>query len=405
MKNLVSPFFRPIYEGYFLTIKSNKSISKNKKMADAIFHQREFSEWLRFKYKDKLTSETFSKLANAKNFQLYISKYHKLIIGVDEKKKRQAIYDQVRLSKLKSISKHEYDVDIVESYFKIKELLENVKIRKGVSKEDYIKTIRYPIENYCNEFDLPITQILQMKYPIIVTSNIQGFDSFFGRTLMAFDINKIEAILSYQNALWKGKGLFPSFVEHGVYRFIMNNSPFDNTIRLGKIMDWVNRNRIFLKPEVSKNDDNNKSKATLDFGIENIKVNNYTYWPYSDGDLKKLYDTLVFKNMIYENDSFYELFKIYTEFPKNPIEWRWSPNQLMYLLYLIFNMKKDHEGYKVHDIACRIFKNSVGNFYKKNLNTILNQVINCHNDKQSLSYNLKTIKTIFDELKLVYFQS
>ena len=79
MKNLVSPFFRPIYEEYFLTINSNKSISKNKKMADAIFHQREFSEWLRFKYKDKLTSETFSKFANAKNFKLYISNYNKII--------------------------------------------------------------------------------------------------------------------------------------------------------------------------------------------------------------------------------------------------------------------------------------------------------------------------------------
>ena len=401
MKNLVSTFFIPIYEEYFLTINSNKSFSKNEKMADAIFHEREFSEWLKIKYKDKLTYETFLKLADAKNFKLYISKYHKLIIGADEKKKRQAIYDQVRLAKLKPISKHEYDVDIVESYFNLKELLENIKIREGVSKDDYLKAIKYPIENYCNEVDLPITQILQMKYPIIVKSNIQGFESYLGRTLIAFDINKIEAILSYQNSIWKGNDSFPSFIEHLVYRFIKNNSPFDNDIRLGKIMDWVNRNRVFLKPDVSKKDDNKKSKATLDFGIENIKVNNYTYWPYSDENLKKLYDTLVFKNMIYENDSFYELFKTYIEFPKNPIEWRWSPNQLMYLLYLIFNMKKDYEGYNVHDIACRIFKNSVGNFYKKNLNTIFNQVINCHNDKQPLSSNLKKIKTIFDELNLV----
>ena len=105
--------------------------------------------------------------------------------------------------------------------------------------------------------------------------------------------------------------------------------------------------------------------------------------------------------MIYENDSFYELFKTYIEFPKNPIEWRWSPNQLMYLLYLIFKKKKEYDGYKVHDIACRIFKNSGGNFYKKNLNTILNQIIRNLNDKQPLSANLKTIKTIFNELKLV----
>jgi hypothetical protein len=401
MKKLVSSFFIPIYDAYFLTLKSDNSLTENGKIADAIFHEREFAEWLRVKFKGKLTSETFIQFADANNFKSYITKYNKTIKGEDEKEKRQAIYDQVRLSKLKPISKHEYDVDIVESYFKIKELLENVKIRKGVSKDDYLNTIKYQVEIHCNNMDLPVTQILQMKYPIIINSNIHGFESFLGRTLLAFDINKIEAILSYQNAIWKGKGLFPSFVEHGVYRFIINNSPFDNSIRLERIMNWVNQNRMFLKPEVSKNDDNKKSKATLDFGIEKIKVNNYTYWPYGDEDLKKLHDALVFKNMIYHNDSFSELFKIYIEFPKDPIVWRWSPNQLMYLLYLIFKKKKEYDGYKVHDIACRIFKNSGGNFYKKNLNTILNQIIRNLNDKQPLSANLKTIKTIFNELKLV----
>ena len=73
----------------------------------------------------------------------------------------------------------------------------------------------------------------------------------------------------------------------------------------------------------------------------------------------------------------------------------------MYLLYLIFNEKKEYEGYKIHDIACRIFKNPIGNFDKKNLNTILNQVINNLNDKKMLSFNLKNIKDIFDNLKLV----
>ena len=401
MKKFLSPFFIAIYEAYFLTIKSNASFSENEKIADAIFHEREFAEWLRIKYKGKLTSETFIQFADANNFKLYITKYNKTINRDDEKKKRQAIYDQVRLSKLKTISKHEYDVDIVESYFKIKELLENAKIRKGVSKDDYLKILKYPIEIHCKNMDLPANQILEMKYPIIINSNIHGFESFLGRTLIAFDINKIEALLSYQNAIWKGKGLFPSFVEHGVYRFIINNSPFDNTIRLERIMNWVNQNRMFLKPEVSKNDDNKKSKATLDFGIEKIQVNNYTYWPYNKDDLKKLHDALFLENKIYNHDSFSELFLIYNEFPKKPIEWRVSPNQLMYLLYLIFKKQKQFHGYQLDDIACRIFKKSVGNFDKKNLNTILNQVIKNLNDKKPLSSNLKIIQKIFDDLKLV----
>ena len=146
MKKLVSSFFIPIYEAYFLTLKSDNSLTENGKIADAIFHEREFAAWLKIKFKGKLTSETFIQFADANNFKSYITKYNKTIKGEDEKKKRQAIYDQVRLSKLKPISKHEYDVDIVESYFKIKDLLENVKIRKGVSKDDYLKTLEVYID-------------------------------------------------------------------------------------------------------------------------------------------------------------------------------------------------------------------------------------------------------------------
>jgi len=117
--------------------------------------------------------------------------------------------------------------------------------------------------------------------------------------------------------------------------------------------------------------------------------------------LKELHDTLVLNNKIIDNDSFSALFKTYEDFPKNPIEWKTSPNQLMYLLYLIFKKQKQFHGYQLDDIACRIFKKSVGNFNKKSLNTILNQVIKNINDKKPLSSNLEIIKNIFDDLKLV----
>jgi hypothetical protein len=108
--------------------------------------------------------------------------------------------------------------------------------------------MKQTVINYCNEADLPVTQILQMESPIVIESNTIGFDAFLGRTLIAFDVNKIEAILGYQNAIWRGKGLFASFVENGVYNYVKNNSPFDNNIRLAKIMNWVERNSLFLPP-------------------------------------------------------------------------------------------------------------------------------------------------------------
>jgi len=68
MKKLVSHFFIPLYENYFSKLNIKKPINETKKIADAIFHEREFIEWLRIKYKDKLTHETYPQLGNLKNF-------------------------------------------------------------------------------------------------------------------------------------------------------------------------------------------------------------------------------------------------------------------------------------------------------------------------------------------------
>jgi hypothetical protein len=68
MKKLVSHFFIPLYENYFSKLNIKKPINETKKIADAIFHERKFIEWLRIKYKDKLTHETYPQLGNLKNF-------------------------------------------------------------------------------------------------------------------------------------------------------------------------------------------------------------------------------------------------------------------------------------------------------------------------------------------------
>ena len=47
MKKLVSHFFIPLYENYFSKLNIKKPVNETKKIADAIFHEREFIEWLR----------------------------------------------------------------------------------------------------------------------------------------------------------------------------------------------------------------------------------------------------------------------------------------------------------------------------------------------------------------------
>jgi hypothetical protein len=369
------------------------------KITDAIFHEREFIEWLRKKYKDKLSGKTYPKFATAINFTLYIKSYKKIKDRKEENEKRNLILDQVRLTNLKPVSKHEYDIDIVEAYFRIEHLLEIVKIRSGFIKEDYLQAMKQPVINYCNDADLPVSKILGMQYPIIIQSNSIGFEAFFGRTLIAFDVNKIEAILGYQNAIWQGKGLFASFVEHGVYNYIKNNSPFDNNIRLAKIMNWVERNRLFLPP----NDESKKKIEkipSLDYGIKKTDADQFQYWPYSEDSLKELYKLLLFNNKINMNDSFCEPFKKYEDFPKGLTEWIAPQVQLMYLLYLIYKGENHHKSHLLHTIAMKLFKNRKDDFDSKVLNTTCNQLIKDIQTEKPLSIGLKSIKAIFEDLNL-----
>ncbi|MFN7912759.1 MAG: hypothetical protein ACK5QC_13125 [Bacteroidota bacterium] len=399
MKKLVSRFFIPIYESYFSKLNIKKPVKETLKIADAIFHEREFIEWLRIKYKDKLTSKTYPKFADVKNFNLYLKAYKQIKDRREEKEKRKLILDQVRLMKLKSVSKHEYDIDIVDAYLKIEHLVNTIKTNIGFNKEDYLNAMKQPVINYCAQADLPISQILEMKHPIIILSNSIGFEAYLGRTLIAFDVNKIEAILGYQNAIWMGNGLFASFIEHGVYNYVKNNSPFDNNIRLAKIMNWVERNRYFLPPHDASKKKTEKT-PTLDYGIKKTDVNQLHYWPYSEDSLKALYKALLLNNKIKRNDSFCEPFRKYEDFPKDLTEWVAPQVQLMYLLYLIYKEENHHKGHLLHTIAMKLFKNGKGDFDPKVLNTTCNQLIKDFQADKPLSIGLKSIKTIFDDLDL-----
>lgn len=398
MKKFVSQFFIPIYETYFLSLKVKKTVKESLKVADAVFHEREFIEWLRLKYKDNLTSETYPKLTDTENFNLYLKSYNRIKNRKEEKEKRKLIWDQVRLAKLKPVSTHEYDIDIVDAYLKIEQLIDSVKTPNGFIKKNYLEAMKLPVINYCVQADLPVSQILQMKHPIVIQSNNIGFEAYLGRTLIAFDVNKIEAILGYQSAIWKGNGLFASFVEHGVYRFVKNNSPFDNNNRLAKIMNWVERNRYFLPP-----DDGSKKKVkktpTIEYGFKKTVANVFHYWPYSESSLTELYNALISNNKINPNSSFKMPFEKYSDFPENLTEWKASQVELMYLLYLIYN-KKPHYSQPLHNVAMKLFKKIKGDFNQKGLNTTLNQLIRDLDSNKKTSAELNSIKDIFSSLKL-----
>lgn len=398
MKKHISSIFLPIYENYFLIQKEKVALKEIEKIADAIFHEREFNEYLKKKYKKELDNNNFDKYVNDANFKTYLTINNKSKNQKDHLEKRKSILDLLKLEKLKPISKHEYDVDIVDAYLKIESELNNVKNNEGLKKEEYLESIKYPIINYCHKEDLPYEAIIQMKYPIVVPNTAHGFEAYLGRTLIAFDINKIEALLSYQNSKWLSKNLFASFVEHLVYNFIYKNSPFDNNIRLSKIMLWVDKNRHFLPTVKSSNKTKGKSTA-LNYGIIKTNVSKLYYWPYSKKSLNDLKKALISNNKIHENKSFILLFKNYSDFPTNLTEWKASQIELLYLLYLIYN-KKPHNSLPLHHVAMKLFKKVIGDFNQKGLNTAFNQLINDFKTNRELSTGLKSIDNIFIALNL-----
>lgn len=393
MKNHVSSHFIPIYKRFFSPVSSPNSSDKINLLVDAVYHEQEFTGWLREKYKNELTSDTYRKLSTKSNIDAYIKKSQETKNLATEKAKREEILERLKAERLKPITKYEYDVDIVDSYFKIEKLLEKVNYDKNfIEKEDYLKVMKNPILEYCVNKGLPAKTVIQLKYPIVIDSRVQGFEAYLGRTLIAFDPNKIEAVLGYQRSIWKLRKPFASFVEHGVYNYIFHNSPFDNNERLSRIMGWVEKNRKFTRTRRV-----NTRKPELTLGTTETKVPDYFYWPYPGEKLKLLYDELTRNDLIEPNPTFADSFRNFGSPVKNHTIWKASLIQLVYLLYLIYGAQNQHRGILLHTVALTIFQNKRNSFTAKGLSTTFGQL--SEGKKSSPGINL--IKHIFDNLKLL----
>ncbi len=149
-----------------------------------------------------------------------------------------------------SISFHSYDINLKASYLELEKQMQDVaKSKTGITKEEYLFRIKSGIESYCSYNNLGS---LESNSPIILKYPAYNYHAHLAFQLMTFDINKISAMLDFQHENYTGLDEFQKIVEHGVYDWIKNNSPFDNAGRLQKIMEWVekkkgvthNKNRI-----------------------------------------------------------------------------------------------------------------------------------------------------------------
>lgn len=150
---MVSDFFIPIYESSFEKSKKSKLISPIQKEAEIIFCEREFVDWLRNKFGKKLTDETYPKYCSKKYFQLFIPVFDKIKNNKEFKTKKENILQQLIINaKFPSTTKHEYDVDIVEAYYKTKQLLETQFTGEQLkTKKEYLNGFLHPIQYYCTK--------------------------------------------------------------------------------------------------------------------------------------------------------------------------------------------------------------------------------------------------------------
>lgn len=139
------------------------------------------------------------------------------------------------------ITFHAYDINLSQSYVELEKQLKDISISKtGITKDDYLTRMREGIDSYCAFHQLGN---LASGMPLILKYPAYNYHAHLAFQLMIFDINKIFALLDFQHENFTGLDEFQKHVEHDVYDWIKNNSPFDNNVRLQKIMDWVEKRK------------------------------------------------------------------------------------------------------------------------------------------------------------------
>lgn len=276
---------------------------------------------------------------------------------------------------MEPVVKEMYDIDLVETYKNMQNLLPNVSYSdKFKPQGEYLYNVLSPIKNYCKKNKIQLDVVLSHNYPIIIDSTYNKYQQYLGLALIAYDVNRIHGLLSYQWKIWKRPGSFLNFVDGLVYRYVIKNSPFDNQIRLDKIMAWVNENRY------------NEGKDV------------FLYWNGNKQSLDLLYDQLLKNKLIRVNPYFVQSFKVFNTNSNTLTIWNGTNRQLMWLLYLVYDRKEQYNGTMIHQIAVNLFVNQGKQLNTNNLGTTLRQVKKEIEDGLPKSDGIILIESIYNSI-------
>lgn len=158
------------------------------------------------------------------------------------------------------IISHPYCIDIITTYVQLSKL-------DFSDKDEYLKRIEDLIKFYCLSNKISFAYHFENKLPLIISPTVNNFQWFFGLQLIGFDINKIKALLSFQQKRYQNEEAdFTTFVEFAVYNIVKGITQIDNSECLRVIMEWVNEQRtlniIRCKADTESNDDSTNNKKT-----------------------------------------------------------------------------------------------------------------------------------------------
>ena len=136
-----------------------------------------------------------------------------------------------------TIISHPYCVDIISSYFTLSNLEYN-------DKNEALSLIKENIEYYCKSNNISFAYHFDNKLPLIISPQTNNFQWFLGLQIIGFDINKIKALLTFQQKRYTNDEIdFVTFVEFAVYNIVKYFSIINNSAHLKTIMDWVYQQR------------------------------------------------------------------------------------------------------------------------------------------------------------------
>ncbi len=138
--------------------------------------------------------------------------------------------------------KHQYDIDIVEVYHRLKKKISDVSILKaGFNSEVYLLNIKTGIENYCHDNSFNFEHHWANSY-LVIPSTVPYYNMALILAITSENLLRIERFLNYQAKHYEGKEPFLNLIEFKVFQRLESTSPFHDSIdRQGIVMNWIEK--------------------------------------------------------------------------------------------------------------------------------------------------------------------